>query len=303
MHGPAFHQLTPGSPPRLWLIAGTGEGPPLAAALLERGWRLRVSVVSEAATGAYDRHPHLELVAGAIAGDGGVAEILARAAAAGQPFRWLLDASHPFASEISASLARVCGAMAQPLLRLERPRLGGPGVRSIADLDGLRGQCRAGERVLLAIGGRHLAAAVACLPGALLHCRILPGAPALRQAMAAGLAPDRVACLRPGVDGASDPLIERALCRQWGIETVICRGSGAAPQIHWQRICAELGLRLLLLERPALPARVEGFSYEALLERVGTPASEAPQAGGGRLSPGAAPPAPAGTLADGGRAG
>ena len=303
MHGPAFHQGAPGLPPRLWMVAGTGEGPRLAAALLGRGWRLRVSVVTEAATGAYAPHPHLELVAGAIAGDGGVAEILARAAAAAQPFRWLIDASHPFASEISASLARVCGAAAQPLLRLERPRLAGPGVHSIAGLTGLRGLCREGERVLLAIGGRHLATAVACLPGALLHCRILPGAPALRQAMAAGLAPARVACLRPGVDGAADPLIERALCQQWGIDTVICRSSGAAPEIHWHRIGAELGLRLLLLERPAVPDSVEGLSFEALLERVGKPAREAPQAGGGPLSPGAWPPAPAGSPGDGGRAG
>jgi precorrin-6A/cobalt-precorrin-6A reductase len=132
MHGPAFHQRAPGLPPRLWLIAGTGEGPRLAAALLDRGWRLRVSVVTEAATAAYAPHPQLELVAGAIAGDGGVAQILAAAAAAAEPFRWLIDASHPVASEISASLARVCGAAAQPLLRLERPRLVGPGSRSIA---------------------------------------------------------------------------------------------------------------------------------------------------------------------------
>ena len=38
---------------RLWLLSGTGEGPKLAGALIERGWQLRVSVVSAAAARAY----------------------------------------------------------------------------------------------------------------------------------------------------------------------------------------------------------------------------------------------------------
>lgn len=292
MHAPAFHQTTAASLPRLWLIAGTGEGPLLAAALLARGWWLRVSVVSAAAARAYAPHPRLELAVGAIAGDAGVAAILERAAALAQPFRWVIDASHPFATEISASLARVCSGSGQPLLRLDRPALSSPVGQSIAGFPALQGQCRAGERVLLAIGARHLARAVACLPGALHHCRILPAAPALRQAMAAGLAPARVACLRPVALAEAEPQIERALCRLWRIETVICRGAGGAPQLHWQRICSELGLRLLLLERPALAAGVQGLSFAALLERLGTPAAEPPLPLSGGLSRGDGPPAP-----------
>ena len=52
-----MHRSSPVAAPvgqdRLWLVAGTGEGPPLAAALLQRGWRVRVSVVTAAAVRAY----------------------------------------------------------------------------------------------------------------------------------------------------------------------------------------------------------------------------------------------------------
>ena len=51
---------------RIWLLSGTGEGPPLAAELLGRGWQLRVSVVSSAAARAYPAHPKLELKVGAL---------------------------------------------------------------------------------------------------------------------------------------------------------------------------------------------------------------------------------------------
>ena len=62
--------------PRLWLIAGTGEGPVLARALLAMGWRLRLSLVSDAAKRAYATQPHLEVVIGAVGGAQAIAEAL-----------------------------------------------------------------------------------------------------------------------------------------------------------------------------------------------------------------------------------
>jgi hypothetical protein len=63
MHVPSFHQSAapgPGQAPWLWLLAGTGEGPRLAAALLQAGWLVRVSVVSRAAARAYPPPPRLQ---------------------------------------------------------------------------------------------------------------------------------------------------------------------------------------------------------------------------------------------------
>ena len=253
---------------RIWLVAGTGEGPPLARELLERGWRLKVSLVSRAASLAYGAHPRLELAVGAIGeSDGpaaGVAAELADAGQRGAPYAWVIDATHPFATRISAALADGCTARSQPLLRLLRPDLNAPGAQPLDDLASLGRLCRPGERLLLAIGARRLAEAVAASPGVLHHARLLPQGDALATALAAGLPPQRLAPLRPGGDGR----IERALCRQWQIDTVLCRRSGGANEERWHRICADLGLRLLLLERPAEPGLVEALPMEALLARL-----------------------------------
>jgi len=106
---------------------------------------------------------------------------------------------------------------------------------------------------------------VAASPGVLHHARLLPQGDALATALAAGLPPQRLAPLRPGGDGR----IERALCRKWQIETVLCRRSGGANEERWHRICAALGVRLLLLERPGEPGRVEALPLERLLQRLG----------------------------------
>jgi precorrin-6A/cobalt-precorrin-6A reductase len=254
---------------RIWLVAGTGEGPALARRLLARGWHLKVSLVSRAAALAYGAHPRQELAVGVIGGadgpEAGVAAELADAGLRGAPYTWVIDATHPFATRISAALARGCTARSQPLLRLLRPDLGAAGAQPLEDLAELGRLCRPGQRLLLAIGARRLAEAVAASPGVLHHARLLPQGEALATALAAGLPPQRLAPLRPGGDGR----IERALCRHWRIDTVLCRRSGGDNEARWHRICAALDLRLLLLERPGEPGRVEALPMETLLARLG----------------------------------
>ncbi len=279
MHVPSFHQgagPARAQAPRLWLIAGTGEGPRLATALLQAGWQVRVCVVSRAAARAYAPQPGLELLVGAIGSSSpaatplaGVRQELERARASQQPYRWVIDASHPFASQITAALVQGCDEARVPLLRLQRLELSGDGGSSLAELADLRGQAQRGERWLLAIGARRLADAIGHTPGALHHARILPRPLALQQAMAAGLPAERVACLQPLAAGEQRAEVERALCRHWGIETVLCRRSGGPGEAQWRAICGDLGLRLLLLERPREPGALLRLPLERLLERVG----------------------------------
>ena len=279
MHAPRSHQRPARGSDRIWLIAGTGEGPALTAALRERGWRLRVSLVGAQAGRAYTPHPGLELAIGAIGAMGaavadpeaGVRAELEAAALAADPFRWVVDASHPFATVITAALASVCRERRQPLLRLLRPPLHGGQVISLSGLDELQERVAPGRRLLLALGARRLAEAISHCPQAHHHARILPSAEGLRQAMAAGLAPERVACLRPSADSCA---VERALCRRWRIETLLARASGGSTEAHWRAISAERNLELLLLRRPSEPQGVEALPFAALLAKLGVPIPE-----------------------------
>ena len=181
------------SPGRIWLVSGCGEGPPLARALLAAGWRLRVSVVSPEAARAYGVLDGLELAIGAIGVDQPtVAEQLRLSRAAGTPFTWVIDASHPFASHISAELSRSCRQLQQPFVRLRRPQLPLQGAEVLANLHALEGRCRSGERLLLAIGARQLSLVRHLCPDAILHARVLPRPKALRLALAAGLAAEQI---------------------------------------------------------------------------------------------------------------
>jgi precorrin-6A/cobalt-precorrin-6A reductase len=270
MHAPPPKPPSAGAaapPGRLWLIAGTGEGASLARLLLDRGWRLRVSVVTPEARLAYPRHPLLEVVVGALAGEAAWRAELETARRQGDPFRWLIDASHPFATRVSTAAAAACEQRAEGLLRLRRPILDAPGATPLGQLSQLGAHLSDGERVLLAIGARHLAAAVDHSPRACHHSRVLPHPPAIREALRAGVPAHRLACLHPTADGA----VERALCRLWRIEAILCRQSGSRTEALWLGISEALGLRLLLLRRPPEPAGVVGLPLPELIARVGWP--------------------------------
>ncbi|MFN9631576.1 MAG: precorrin-6A/cobalt-precorrin-6A reductase [Cyanobacteriota bacterium] len=267
MHAPPL-QAPPGPrADRLWLIAGTGEGPPLARRLLERGWRPQVSVVTAAARRAYPVDPRLEVVVGALEGAAAWRAALEEADRQGDPFQWLIDASHPFATRVTAAVLAACEGRPERLLRLHRPPLAAPRATPLERLDQLGTHLAPGERLLLAIGARQLGEALGHSPAACHHGRVLPHPRAIRQALRAGLAPERLACLHPSADGG----VERALCRLWGIETILCRQSGSSTEALWLRLSGELGLRLLLLSRPPEPAGVARLPLEELIEHVGWP--------------------------------
>jgi precorrin-6A/cobalt-precorrin-6A reductase len=267
MHGGGLHQWQNGDgAPALWLLAGTGEGPALAQALLERGWQLLVSVVTPEAARAYAAHPRLRLQVGPLA------DAAAEATLAALRPRWVVDATHPFAVQISGLLEHLCQQQHQPLLRLERrwvpagaavnlERL--PALSALADLD-LRD-----ERLLLAIGSRHLPAALAASNAGAHFARVLERPASLQLALAAGLPDQHLACLRPDPRGVG--ALERALCRRWRITAVLCRQSGGGGEALWQQLCADLGLRLLLLERPPAAGTAQALPLEALLEKLGRP--------------------------------
>ena len=146
MQGPANDQR------RVLLLAGTGDGPRLVKELSRRHWRVSVSVVTATAAKAYAGLPVERISIGALQGVGGIKAALHQTG----PFRWVVDATHPFAARISHDLVTACADLGQPLLRYER-RLEPLGAASLlVDVDALAAQPLQGQRLLLALSLIHI---------------------------------------------------------------------------------------------------------------------------------------------------
>ncbi len=254
----------------IWLLSGTGEGPLLATAFVEKGWRVTVSVVTPSAVVPYSGMPFTSIRIGSLQGPEGIKGVLKEALELHDGFDWVIDATHPFAVEISANLYKACNEFGQSLLRFERPMEEVSGAYLIKDLQELSKYFLEGRNVLIALGARHLCEAVCSAQdaGAKVFARILPNPESLKQALMCPIPESGLAVLRP-LQGEKKGDFERALCRRWSISDVICRESGGLTQQLWQEICHEENINLWLITRPPLGRGVEVFhTFSSVLRRI-----------------------------------
>ncbi|WP_320667294.1 precorrin-6A/cobalt-precorrin-6A reductase [Prochlorococcus sp. MIT 1307] len=254
----------------IWLLAGTGEGPTIASLLIEQGWKVSVSVVSIQASWPYSEMSLTSLCIGPLQGVEGIKGFLDEALNEHQGFDWVIDATHPFAVEISSNLEKACREFGQNLLRYERPLEAPSRTFLIKDLSGLSNCSLQGKNILMALGARHLHEAVhaARQCGARVFARVLPTPESLKQSLNCLLPEDDLAVFRP-LQGNQIGDLERALCRRWSISDVICRQSGGATQELWQDICHQEGINLWLISRPKLVSKVEVFhTFNAVMGRI-----------------------------------
>lgn len=242
----------------LWIIGGTGEAVTLATALAADPIPCLVTVTTEAARQAYDETPSLRVRVGPlpVASLGSFIQHHSIGA--------ILDASHPFAVEISQGAMAAAQTLGLPYWRYERPTLAQcpddiessalpqPPLRrliqSVANVDQvLTPEVLAGERVLLTLGYRWLGHFRPWHSRAKLFARILPSPTALEAALAAGFTPDRLIALRPPVGEA----LETALWQQWQITRVVTKASGqAGGEATKQSVAQRLGVSLVIINRP-----------------------------------------------------
>ena len=167
----------------------------------------------------------------------------------------VVDATHPFATGMTANAIAATEALHLPLLVLRRPGwMAGPGDRwhRVPDIAAAAALLpRLGERVFLAIGSGGLAA-FAHLPGWFLLRAVDPPPPPL---------PEQHVLLRDRGPFTADA--ERALLREHRIEVLVCRDSGGDLTAAKLVAARELGLPVVMVDRPPAPAVAVVATVEA----------------------------------------
>ncbi|MBH1973486.1 MAG: cobalt-precorrin-6A reductase [Rhodobacteraceae bacterium] len=225
---------------RALVLGGTTEASLLARRLAESG----IDAVFSYA-GRTDA-PVAQPLPTRIGGFGGVAGLVEYLRAEG--ISHVVDATHPFAAQMSRNAIAACAEAGVPLVAFERAAwIAGPGDRwsHVPDMAGaVAALPDEPARVFLAIGKQNLQG-FAAKPQ---HHYLLR----LVDAPAADPLPDCTVILSRGPFSAEDDL---ELLRQHNITHIVAKnagGSGAEAKLVAARA---LGLPVILIDRPALPAR------------------------------------------------
>lgn len=238
--------------PKIWLIGGTQESATLAIALKTAKISCLITVTSDSARSLYP--PDLSVWVGRLLSEALPAFVQDHGVCG------ILDASHPFAVEVSRMAIALSQQLNLPYLRYERPPLPTAPEKSFQTFEHLlQSGILTGQRVLLTLGYRPLHHFLPWQNQATLFARILPSVVALEAALAAGFTPDRLIALRPPISME----LERSLWRQWQISLAVTKASGAPGGEDVKRqLAAELGVTLAVVERPAIayPAQTSEVS-------------------------------------------
>ncbi|RZU31873.1 precorrin-6A/cobalt-precorrin-6A reductase [Blastococcus saxobsidens] len=221
------------------VLGGTGEARRLATALVEAGRPVLSSLAGRVA------EPLLPLGEVRIGGFGGAAGLAAWLREEAPPA--VVDATHPFAAGMTASAAEAAAATGVPLLRLQRPGwTAGPGDgwRWVDSLEEAAGAV-AGFGSVFVTTGRQGLAAFAGLEGRCLVRSVDPPAPPLPR--------DVTVVLARGPFSVAD---ETALMRAHGVDVVVTKDSGGSMTAAKLTAARHLGVPVVLVRRPPLPAGV-----------------------------------------------
>lgn len=239
--------------PRVLLLGGTTEASQLACALAEAEVDAIFSYAGRTAA------PVAQPLPTRVGGFGGVAGLQEWLQA--QRITQVVDATHPFAAQMSSNAVQACAAAGVPLLAFERPAWqpqAGDQWQCVADIAAaVAALPSTPARVFLAIGRQNLlpfAPSAHCAPHHYL-LRWVDAAPDLPLPGAQVL----VARGPFTVEG------DRALLQQHGITHLVAKnagGSGAAAKLQAARA---LGLPVILINRPAVPARRTAATVEKVM--------------------------------------
>lgn len=182
----------------------------------------------------------------------------------------ILDATHPYALEVSQNAIAVSERMNIPYLRYERPSLleaiSKERVHIVKDV---KEACKVaqtlGETIFLGTGSKTLGAFVEGLPGKKLVARVLPTSQVITECEALGLSPENII----GMKGPFSEAVNKALYQHYKVDCLITKESGAEGGfLEKVRSCQEEGIEVIVIKRETLAYPKVASSIESVVEQV-----------------------------------
>jgi len=241
---------------KVLLFGGTAEGRQLACWLQDRQLPFTVCVATE--------YGGALLPEGLPARVGRLDREEIQALITQEHYGIVVDATHPYAAEVSRNIRGASEAAGVPCLRVLRQsqeegvpcRRAGNMAEAAELLESLPGN------VLLTTGSKELH--YFAKPGLVERCcpRVLPMEDSLHRCLTLGFPPAHIICMQ----GPFSKELNVAMLRQFDVRTMVTKDTGGYGGFREKAGAArEAGCELLVVERPV---QEEGLSLEELKERI-----------------------------------
>lgn len=247
--------------PLIWIIGGTTEGRKLAEHLSQCTADVYVSLATAYGLSLLTKQGNMEIRAKRLSEEEMV-EFLKQH----QP-DCVIDATHPYARQVTSSIYRACLQTNTDYLRLLRP----PSEDKDYILAQDAGQAaeilsQTPGKVFLACGSKEIGA-FTVLPdfAERLYVRILPAADSLQKCLALGLRNDHIICMQ----GPFSQELNTAMLKATGAAVLVTKDSGDIGGFSEKvQAAGELGVTVIVIGRPT--EQCPGYSFKQVIEKLRT---------------------------------
>ena len=247
----------------LWLFSGTSDGNKIAQELISRNYRLKVFVATQ-----YGRKVAAETLQEEFLETGRMneSEIFERAEL--EAPEKVVDATHPFALEISKNLMNFCLTCKIPYIRYERPEepITGENIYFVNDIKQAAEKAKTlGKHILLTLGSKNIEPFLCENFQGRVHIRMLPDPKLIDHLLSKGVPPARIIAIQ----GPFSVSMNQAMIEEYSIDCLITKSSGKEGGVP-QKISAakELGVSVIVIKRPDMNYPVSFCDKDKVIKYV-----------------------------------
>ena len=248
----------------IFVAAGTQDGRELAGFLLEKGQSVTASVVSRYGEELLSRSP------GICINDRPLDETALADYCRAHGIAVFVDASHPYAANISANAMNACRACGIPYIRYERQSapLAYTKAHYVADYEeAAKVAASLGKHIFLTTGSHNLKAftEAPALKKCVLTARVLPAPEVIEECTALGFRPSHIVALQ----GPFSEALNEELYKKYEADVVVTKNGGTVGGADTKFAAAmNLGLPLVIVERPRIAYDNMAQTFEEVLAFV-----------------------------------
>jgi precorrin-6x reductase len=251
----------PASRNLVWLFSGTSDGNAIGLKLINSGYSIKLFVATD-----YGKEVALKSFPADTIHTGRLdREQLLQKEKEDRP-KTVIDATHPFAAEISANLIELCKRTSANYVRFERPNdlPSDKDIHIVANYEeAARKADQLGRRILLTTGSKEIDTFFKADIRGELFLRMLPSPKLLQEVLAKGMHQKNIVAMQgPFSLDTNQSLIER-----WQIDCLVTKASGKEggllEKIEAARIC---DIPVVVIDRPKMDYPVVFNEVDSLLD-------------------------------------
>lgn len=242
----------------IFLAAGTQDGRELAGYLLEKGYPVTASAVSTYGGQLLEKYPGIVINDEPLDEEGLVGYINEH------DINLFIDASHPYAANVSQNAMNACKRTEIPYIRYERKAvpIDYDKVYLVMNYEEASKMAASlGKHIFLTTGSRNLKAFSTSpyLKDCVLTVRLLPTAKVIAECTELGFTPKNIVA----VQGPFSTELNIALYRQYEAEVIVTKNSGEIGGTDTKIEAAKaLGLPIVMIDRPHITYDEIAYTYE-----------------------------------------